>query len=408
MVAMSESQGQRPRRVTIAGVMATAACVLLVVSLFDSMATVRSSAVRDQIAEQLSKPPGNGLGLDAAAVVDMLRALVLVSGALAAAGAVLAIFALQRHRGARVGLTVTAVLLLFSATFVSGILPILVAVAASMLWSRDARDWFAGRPPRPAPAVPPPASGPPAGDGHADTPAGMTTWRPGAQPGPLPRPEPGAQPAPQPVPQSGSQDGPRESGPPPAAYPYGTSPGPFPAHAGHPGAPYASARVRTPARPTAVTVAAWLTWVFSAFVAFVFVLVVLTMLLDRDRLLEEIQRTPTLTDAGFTTRQILGFMWVLSAVAIVWSLGAMALAALAFRRVEVARVALIVSGIVAGLVCLAAVPIGWPGAIAAFTTVALLSRRPTRDWFAGRGLPAGPPRQQLPQQPPPRSKPPVW
>jgi hypothetical protein len=156
-----------------------------------------------------------------------------------------------------------------------------------------------------------------------------------------------------------------------------------------------------------VTAAVWLTWVFSAFVAFVFVLVVLTMLLDRDRLLEEIQRTPTLTDAGFTTRQILGFMWVLSAVAIVWSLGAMALAALVFRRVEIARVALVVSGIVAGLVCLAAVPVGWPGAVAAFTTVALLSRRPTRDWFAGRGLPSGPPRQPLPQ-PPPRNKPPVW
>ena len=43
---MSESDGQRagarPRQVTIAGVMATAACLLLVVSLFDSMAMVRS------------------------------------------------------------------------------------------------------------------------------------------------------------------------------------------------------------------------------------------------------------------------------------------------------------------------------------------------------------------------------
>src|SRR6476619_3605253 len=165
---MSESDGERagarPRQVTIAGVMATAACLLLVVSLFDSMATVRSADVRKRIAEELSRPPGNGLGLDPAAVVEMLRALVLVSGALAAAGAVLSIFVLQRHKGARVGLSVIAVLMLFSASFVSGLLPILVAVAASMLWGREARDWFAGRPPRPALET----SGPPAGSEPGD------------------------------------------------------------------------------------------------------------------------------------------------------------------------------------------------------------------------------------------------
>lgn len=381
---MSESDGTkapaRPRQVTVAGVTAAAACLLLVVSLFDSMATVRSADMRDRVATFLGTPPGDGLGLSADAVIDLLRTVVLVSGALAAAGVVLAIFALQRHRGARVGLGVAAVLMLFSATFVSGILPLVVAVAAAMLWGREARDWYDGRQPRPAPQ---PSA-------------------PGALP---PQPSPGPQSGP-----SHPQAGPSypAAGPyPPAGSPWSSPPqqevGP-----GHPAAGgfHAAPAPRT-GRPVQVTVAVWLTWVVSAFVAFVFVLVVLTMLLDRDRLLEEIQRTPTLTDAGFTTRQILGFMWVLSAVAIVWSLGAMALAALAFRRVEVARVALVVSGIVTGLVCLAAVPVGWPGAVAAFTTVTLLSRRPTRDWFAGRGLPPGPPQQPLPQ-PPPRSKPPVW
>jgi hypothetical protein len=377
MGAMSESDGTkapaRPRQVTVAGVTAAAACLLLVVSLFDSMATVRSADMRDRVASFLSTPPGDGLGLSADAVVDLLRAVVLVSGALAAAGAVLAIFALQRHRGARVGLGVAAVLMLFSATFVSGILPLVVAVAAAMLWGREARDWFDGRQPRPAPQ----------------------------RSAPTPPPHPSAGP-------SGGASHP-QTGPsyPPAGSPWSTSlpQQGVPAHPG-PGVLHAAAPARRNGRPVQVTVAVWLTWLFSAFVAFVFLLVVLTMLLDRDRLLQEIQRTPTLTDAGFTTRQILGFLWVLSAVAIAWSLGAMALAALAFRRVEIARVALVVSGVVAGLVCLAAVPVGWPGAIAAFTTVALLSRRATRDWFAGRALPSGPPRQQLPQ--PPRSKPPVW
>ena len=182
---MSESDGERagarPRQVTIAGVMATAACLLLVVSLFDSMAMVRSADVRKRIADQLSRPPGNGLGLDPAAVVEMLRALVLVSGALAAAGAVLSIFVLQRHKGARVGLSVIAVLMLFSASFVSGLLPILVAVAASMLWGREARDWFAGRPPRPAVEPPGVLNGPSDGSGDAPgrAPAGMSVWQAG-------------------------------------------------------------------------------------------------------------------------------------------------------------------------------------------------------------------------------------
>ncbi len=152
---MSESDGTkapaRPRQVTVAGVTAAAACLLLVVSLFDSMATVRSADMRDRVATFLGTPPGDGLGLSADAVIDLLRTVVLVSGALAAAGVVLAIFALQRHRGARVGLGVAAVLMLFSATFVSGILPLVVAVAAAMLWGREARDWYDGRQPRPAP-----------------------------------------------------------------------------------------------------------------------------------------------------------------------------------------------------------------------------------------------------------------
>ena len=377
---MSESDGTkapaRPRQVTVAGVTAAAACLLLVVSLFDSMATVRSADMRGRVAKFLATPPGDGLGLSTDAVIDLLRAVVLVSGGLAAAGAVLAVFALQRHRGARVGLGVVGLLMLFSATFVSGILPLAVAVAAAMLWGREARDWYDGRQPRPVPAPTAPAEPP-------HPPAGSTY------------PQAGSDPATGTDPQGGSpwSSPPQPQGGPVPGYP---APGTF--HAGP--AP------RT-GRPVQVTAAVWLTWVFSAFVAFVFLLVVLTILLDRDRLLEEIRRTPTLTGAGFTTRQVLGFMWVLSAVSIVWSLGAMALAALAFRRVEVARVTLVVSAIVAGLVCLAAVPVGWPGAVAAFTTVTLLSRRSTRDWFAGRGLPSGTPQQRLPQ-PPPRSKPPVW
>ena len=392
---MSESDGQRagarPRQVTIAGVMATAACLLLVVSLFDSMAMVRSSDVRKRIADELSRPPGNGLGLDPAAVVEMLRALVLVSGALAAAGAVLSIFVLQRHKGARVGLSVIAVLMLFSASFVSGLLPILVAVAASMLWGREARDWFAGRPPRPALET----SGPPAGsepgdargDARGDAPGdappggapGISAWQPGP---PADRPA---------------------NGPAPATRPYGTAPAAYPPQQGYLSAPYASPR----ARPTPVAVAAWLTWVFSGLVAMFFMLGVLTILADHEALVGAMQRNARVAEQGFSARELLGFLWITCAVGIFWSLASMSLAVLAYRRLEIGRVLLIISAAVAGLLGLAAVPVGWLPAAAAITCVVLLNRPSVRAWFAGQDVPPRPPRP--PQGPSgPSEKPPVW
>jgi hypothetical protein len=385
---MSESDGQRvgarPRQVTIAGVMATAACLLLVVSLFDSMAMVRSSDVRKRIADELSRPPGNGLGLDPAAVVDLLRALVLVSGALAAAGAVLSIFVLQRHKGARVGLSVIAVLMLFSASFVSGLLPILVAVAASMLWGREARDWFAGRPARPAVDTPRAPDGSAPGDAPDDSPgdapgrgpAGMSVWQPG---------------------QSAERP---ESGPAPAARPYGTSPAAYPPQPGYLSAPYASARTR----PTPVTVAAWLTWVFSGLVAVFFMLGVLTILADHEALVGAMQRNARVAKQGLSARELLGLLWITCAVGIFWSLAAMSLAVLAYRRLEVGRIALTVSAAAAGLVGLAAVPVGWVPAAAAITCVVLLNRRSVRAWFAGQDVPPRPP--QAPSGP--SEKPPVW
>ena len=57
-----------------------------------------------------------------------------------------------------------------------------------------------------------------------------------------------------------------------------------------------------------------------------------------------------------------------------------------------------VSAALAGVICLAAVPVGWVHAVVAFTCVGLLHRRSTRDWFAGHDVrpPSGP------------SGPPVW
>lgn len=390
---MSESDGNRaparPRQVTIAGVMATTACLLLVFTLFDAMAHVRSADMRASIDDFLRTPPGDGLDLDASGVVAMLRGAVLFSGALAAAGVVLSVFALQRHRGARVGLSVAAVLLLFSATFVAGFLPVVIAVAAAMMWGREARDWFDGRGPRPVTE----SSGRTDGDASARTSrVGMAAWQPP------------------------SENGPRESAPPPTTYPFGVAPDPgraTPQPFGGPGG-YASRPMS--GRPTPVTVAVWLTWGLGGLVAGMFLLVVLTLLLQRDQLLTEMQKNAAISELGVSSQQILGFLWVFSAVSIFWALSAMALAVLAFRRVNVARIALVVSAGLAGVVSLFVVPFGWLHAVGAFTAMALLLRRSSTQWYAGDDRPyAGPPppRPPQPQGPPDRpsasgGKPPVW
>ena len=386
MVVMKETNGTaaaaRPRQVTVAGVMAATACVLLVFTLFDSMANVRSADVRDEIADRLSRSPANGLGLEVASVVELLRGVVLLSGALAAAGAVLAVFTLQRHRGARIGLTVIAVLMLFSATLVAGILPILVAVAASLMWGREARDWFAGRAPRPAPDRPAPraAEGPDA----ADPPAG-------AWPVTLPA-----------APAGDTADG----RPGPSEQPFGVAPAAAGQHPYGPGPALPAGS--TPSRPATVTVAVWLTWVFSGLVVLVFSLMVLVIVVDQAAVVEALQRSSAVADQELSSREILGGVWLLCAFSIAWALGAIALAVLVVRRVELARIFLLLSSALAALVCLLVVPVGWPHAVAAFTCVALLSRPATKAWFAGRD--AGRPGPPAPQQPPPqpKAKPPVW
>jgi hypothetical protein len=358
----------RPRPVTVGGILATVTCLLLVVSLFDAMGMVRSSETRDQITEFLSQPPGDSLGMTVGEAVGVLRGLVLVSGALAAAGVVLGVFALQRHRGARLGLSIVAGLLMFTASFTAGFLPVLVAVAATMLWNREARDWFAGRPPVPRPEQPV----------HRDaaTPAGPP---PGATTDPWARPF----------------ADPSTAGWPPPAPAYG---GPA---------------VR-PERPRSVVVATWLTWVFAGLTAFLFASLLATVLGDRDRLLATLQADRRIAEAGLTDGQIIGTMWVVSAVGIFWSLAAVALAVLAYHGVNAGRIVLVVSAALSAVPGLIAVPVGWPTAAAAIAVVVLLFRPEANEWYAhhssgpGAGRPAPPPVQQPrpPHQPP--GKPPVW
>jgi hypothetical protein len=141
-----QSKAVRPSQVTMAGWVALVGSVLMVLTLFDSVSRLQTVEFRDSIDEFLSTPPGNGLGLEIGQAQEILRGLMLFSGAAAAAATVLAIYVLQRHNAARIGFTIAAVAIMLTAPVSGGFLPIMIAFSAIMLWTRPARDWFAGVP----------------------------------------------------------------------------------------------------------------------------------------------------------------------------------------------------------------------------------------------------------------------
>lgn len=353
MTDSDSARPPRPRQVTIGSGMALVSCVLLVLTMLDSMPRMRSVETRDSVREALTSPPGSGLGIDVDTVLGLLRVAVLVTGGLAAAGAVLAIFALQRHRGARVGLTVTGVLLLLIATFVSGLLPVVVLIGASMLWGREARDWFAGREPRTDP--------------HA---VGAAPVQRAVQPFQAPAQQPFQQPAQQSFQQSFQAPGPvADTG---------------------------------PRRPWQVIVATCLTWGFSAVTLLFLGLMLLLLLADQDQLLRALQDNPQIAAAGYTDRDLLALMWVIVAGGIFWCLAAAALAVLAFRRVNLGRIGLVVSAVFTGVLGAVSL-VGLVHAMAALAAIVLLFSRDANRWYDGTQAP-----HHQPPAPPASGAPPVW
>lgn len=391
----------RPRQVTTAGVMGVAGSVLVILSLFDTLASLNSVDVRERIDTYLATPRGEGLGVDTAWVLDALHVAVLANGALAAIAAVLGVFVLQRHKGARLGFSISAALLFIGmwllADFVPGVLigvVVVVAFAASMMWSPPSRDWFAGR----APAEPARAT-----TGTRDATTGTRDASPG---------EARVSAAWGPPSTTGDQASGQPAGPPaPSSYPFGEQRptagqdqpvAPFGAPP-HPDQQQAQAQAqRQDKRPGVVTAAVLMTWFGAGLVGFIFSLLVLMLLISQDTLLEAVRQAPGLDDLGLTSSDLLSFLWVTAAMALFWCLAATVLALLAFRRVTWAWGLLIASAIMTALSSLLTLPVGLVFGIPAAVSVGLLLGGRSREWFLRpqRSLPPGP-SQGPPQGPPP-------
>ncbi|WP_300463221.1 hypothetical protein, partial [uncultured Nocardioides sp.] len=169
----------RPRQVTMAGWVTILGSVLVILSVFAQIGSLDSLDTRRGIEELLANPPLDALDLEVTSVLDVVRLLATVTGALAAATAILGWQVMQRSRSARLALTVLAVPLFLLGFVTGGFATSLVAAAAVILWLQPSRAWVNGDP------VPERYLRPPsearrdrdAGDAGDDRPSG-TGWPP--------------------------------------------------------------------------------------------------------------------------------------------------------------------------------------------------------------------------------------
>src|ERR1700712_299904 len=112
----------RPRQLMVAAGVVIGGSVFLVAAGFDALAHLESVDTPEQMEQVVSSSAGRDLGVTLDQAVDAMRAALGVTAVCAAVAVVLGIFVLQRHRGARLGLSVVAVPLLFTAPLVGGFL----------------------------------------------------------------------------------------------------------------------------------------------------------------------------------------------------------------------------------------------------------------------------------------------
>ncbi|MCM3516978.1 hypothetical protein [Nocardioides sp. P86] len=402
---MSEATPTRPRQVTIAGWLIIVGSVVVVLAVYDQITRLTSLETRETIETFLGEPPGDGLGLETTDVVALLRVTGMVTGACAAAAAVLGWSVLQRSKPARLALAVLAVPLFLGGLVSGGFTSSLVAVAALLLWLQPARDWFDGVTPRQR------DDERAAADRAADRAAGRTT-PPGGSDGPAPggwppayppvgspqdpqdrsagqTPGPGAE---APAPRSGPQvDG--EQGQPAPWTGFGSAAASRPDQQARPDqrvTPYVGHPVpgRPSRRPSAVVWACSLTWAFSGLVALGMVLTAAVIAAAPDMLFDEVYRqNPALADADLSRSDLTTAVYAMAGVVVVWAVVASVVAVLAFRGSNGGRLGLVVSSaLAAGLFLVTAVTslvMALPLA-ACVATVVLLSRPEVRRWYAER------------------------
>jgi hypothetical protein len=190
---LPSADNPRPRPVTFGATLAVTGGAVLLFALVDLMTRVESIDVTQTLRDGLRSLRLSG-DVTVEQARDVLRYTIMVFAVLCVAAIVFGIFTLKRDRAARVALTsvlgTVGVVALFGGP-ATWLITLYAAVSVAMLWSRSAREWFAGT------YAPTSGSPPPTGSGGPDDPSP----RPPAPPppgwhGPPYGPPPGWQPPP--------------------------------------------------------------------------------------------------------------------------------------------------------------------------------------------------------------------
>lgn len=379
---MSQPTDQRPPQVTLASGIIIFSSLLVLVSAWERVSTLRSLETQESIQEFLAEAPFSSLGLDLASTTELLRITCLIAAACACATAILGWYVRKPDRSARLGLTLFAVPVFVTGLTAGGIAGSFVAAGAAMLWVMPAREWFAtGRwtPPAPAPEKDSPARRTPfTGRGNQSDQAG-----PRDQAGP-------SYPGPQTPPQAPPTSAPTT--PPPAARPFGEHrppdvQAPVGDRRGAPQAPPGSWEHQQllHSRPSAMVAAFVITVVTAGGLLAMSLLWLAIAGLSPEFLrsvLEEQQ--PGLLDDGMSFGQVRSTVVAFASGFVVWCVVALALAGFAMARRDWARRGLMaVAAFSAGgcLVFVVTLPLVVIPAAAAVATVVCLRRIEVRHWF---------------------------
>ena len=171
----------RPRSVTLACVYGGLGGILAAFSLYGTLQNWGSIEIQESLRSSLEP-----VGADADAILPILRWICMGLLVAAIAATVFSFYASRGHQASRIGLTVLAGLaaLGFLLTGVGGLLPAILGIlVVYLLWTAQAREWFAvvnGRTPLSLGTTP---SVPPAGAAQGSAPAPSTAFS-GSQPPP--------------------------------------------------------------------------------------------------------------------------------------------------------------------------------------------------------------------------------
>ncbi|MFW6868548.1 hypothetical protein ACOACQ_14235 [Nocardioides sp. CPCC 206347] len=349
---MSQEQ-PRPGHATIAGSLIIGGSIIVVLSAWERISTLRTLEVQEKLQTALGKPPMSGLGLTLDGYTSMLQVLCVIGAGAATAAAILGVQVFKRSTSARIALTLLAPLILVGGMAAADFFAAMLVFAILLLWLQPTRDWYAGRPwvqayeERRAERVglmrPP---GTPAGRSAAASPDAASPAGPAAPA------DPGT--------TKGDAAGEHPFGDPRA---FGRRP----------------AVVRR-TRPQALTAACALTWITSTLVLLGIVVMMAVLPSQAEDLFAEVSRDqPKAVETyDLTENTLLAGMYVVLVGFALWAVVAIVLAGLAFIGQNWARITLVVSA-VTGALLLVVMSVGaWPllALVGVFGSAAWMLLRP--------------------------------